>query len=149
MMKVRPDVVKLLHAGYSDVEIGRRAHVCPRTAAAARRALGLPVHKGGRAAASSPEVLFRAHTRRVKGGHLKWVGTTSAKGFESFRWKGRVHGAHRVAFVIQYGRPPVGRVRPGCGRPGCIAPGHLEDRLVREQLRAQMASIFPAAPRTS
>lgn len=141
-MNIRPDVEQLLREGCSDHEIARRLHVCERTAGAARTALGLPRHKSGRRAAASPEDLFRARTRRVKGGHLKWLGYRTNDGTPFFRWMKKGYTAYRVAFTIRHNRPPVGQVRPSCGYPGCVAPEHMDDKPMRDQLHNLTKSIF-------
>ncbi|MFC8862691.1 hypothetical protein [[Kitasatospora] papulosa] len=144
-MKIRADIAKLLYAGHSDHEIARRLHVCERTAGEARRALHLPQHPSGAKPANSPEDLFRARTRRVKGGHLKWTGYLTNAGVPYFRWQKRGYTAYRVAFGIRHDRPPVGQVRPGCDYPHCVAPDHVEDQQMRTQLKTQMTSIFGGA----
>lgn len=105
----------------------------------------MPRHKAGFAAAPSPQALYLARTRQVEGGHVEWTGSTNFRGAPSFRWQDRQYAALTVAFVMQHGRHPVGRVRPGCDYPECTAPGHVEDRLMREQLRTQLTSIFGRA----
>ena len=144
-MNVRADIAELLRAGCSDREVARRLHVCERTAGAARAALGLPLHKSGVKAAASPQDLFRARTTPISGGHLRWDGYRTNDGTPFFRWMKKGYTAGRVAFVMAHNRPPVGRVQSGCEYPGCVAPDHVEDQPMRDQLKAQMTSIFGGA----
>lgn len=141
-MNIRPDIAELLQAGCSDHEIARRLNVCARTAGAARNELGLPRHKPGPRAASSPQDLFRQRTRPVQGGHLEWTGYRTNAGTPFFRWLKKGYTAGRIGFVMQHGREPVGYAIPGCNYPGCVAPAHLEDQPMRQQLKTQMAGIF-------
>ncbi|MFJ1695731.1 hypothetical protein ACIOHC_11355 [Streptomyces sp. NPDC088252] len=144
-MEIRSDVADMLRAGHSDREIARRLHVDDKAVAAARKVLGLPRHKTGIKAASSPQDLFRQRTRPVDGGHLEWTGYRTNDGTPFFRWDRCGFTAGRVAFVMQHGRAPVGHVRPGCSYPGCVAPGHMEDQPMRDQLKKQLAGIFGCA----
>jgi hypothetical protein len=144
-MEIRTDVADMLRAGHSDREIARRLHVDGKAVAALRKVLGLPRHKAGIKAASSPQDLFRQRTRPVDGGHLEWTGYRTSDGTPFFRWLKRGYTAGRVAFVMQHGRAPVGRVQPGCGYSGCVAPAHVEDQPMRDQLKKQMAGIFGGA----
>ena len=141
-MKIRTDVADMLRAGHSDREIARRLHVDDKAVAASRKALGLARPKTGIKAASSPQDLFRQRTRPADGGHLEWTGYRTNDGTPFFRWLKRGYTAGRVAFVMQHGRAPVGRVQPGCDYPGCVAPAHVEDQPMRDQLKKQMAGIF-------
>lgn len=144
-MRVRADIAELLRAGCSDREIIARLHVDSRTAAAARRELGLPTHRPGVQPASSPQDLYRARTRPAPGGHLEWLGYRTNAGTPFFRWNRRGYTAGRVAFVMQHGRQPVGQVRAGCDYPGCVAGPCLQDQPMRDQLNTQYAAIFGGA----
>ncbi|MFD4943057.1 hypothetical protein ACFWNT_11075 [Streptomyces sp. NPDC058409] len=144
-MKIRTDIADLLRAGHSDREISRVLHLDNRTIAAVRTELGLPRHKSGIKAAGSPRDLFRQRTRPVDGGHLEWTGYVANDGTPFFRWNKRGYTAGRMAFGMQHGRAPVGRVRPGCGHLGCVAPSHVEDQPMRDQLKRQLAGIFGGA----
>ncbi|WP_328721768.1 hypothetical protein OHT52_21255 [Streptomyces sp. NBC_00247] len=148
-MEIRADIAALLRDGLSDAAITRRLHVCNRTAAAHRRALGIAPRTRGRDAAPDLAALFWARTRQVDGGHLEWTGYASYTNTPSVRWKGTVYTAYRVAFRIQHGRDPIGHVRPGCEYLRCVAPAHVEDRPMRERLRAQIDSIFLMKGRAS
>lgn len=144
-MKLRTDIVNMLRKGHSDAAIVRTLHVDTKTVAAARRTLQLPQHKPGRDPALSPQVLFDQRVRPVDGGHLDWTGYRNAAGLAAFRWAMRTYTASRFAFEAHYGRPPIGKVIPGCGHNGCVKGSHLEDQPMRAQLRTQLASIFGGA----
>lgn len=144
-MTHRPDIVELLRAGCSDREVARRLNVDNRTVAAARTTLGLPRHRPGIHPASSPQDLFRQRTHPVPGGHLEWTGYRTNAGTPFFRWNKTGYTATRVAFVMHYGRNPIGYVKPGCGVSGCVTPAHMEDQPMRDQLRTQLANIFGGA----
>ncbi|MFF8716204.1 hypothetical protein ACF07T_32935 [Streptomyces sp. NPDC015184] len=144
-MQIRSDIAEMLRAGHSDREIARALHTDGKAVAVARAALELPRHRPGKKAASSPQDLWRQRTRPIDGGHLEWTGYRTNDGTPFFRWLKRGYTAGRMAFVMQHGRAPVGRVQPGCGYPGCVAPAHVEDQPMRDRLKKQMAGIFGGA----
>ncbi|WP_097866535.1 hypothetical protein [Streptomyces sp. rh34] len=141
-MKARTDVIAMLREGHSDASIVRALHVDYKTVAATRRTLHIPQHKPGKPPAANPQVLFDQRVRPVGGGHLDWTGYRNAAGLAAFRWAGRTYTASRFAFETHYGRPPVGKVIPGCDQDGCVQGSHLEDQPMRQKLRTQLASIF-------
>lgn len=145
-MKIRADVAAMLRAGRSDRDISRTLHVDAKTAAAARAALRIPKARSGPAAATSPQDLFRRRTEAVDGGHLKWTGHIGSNGIPVIRWAGRLSSVYQLAFVMRYGRPPVGQVRPGCGFHGCVAPDHVQDQPMRVRDREAYAAIFGTLP---
>lgn len=141
-MKIRQDITELLKAGYSDRAIAARLGVdAKKTVRAAREHLGLPKAKPGYTAAASLEAAFQARVTAAAGGHLTWAGHRDIT-TPSFRWQNRKWTAYRAAFQIRYGRPPVGKVTPGCGVPDCVAPDHVEDRPMREALSTLHTAIF-------
>jgi hypothetical protein len=89
-----------------------------------------------------PEATFWAQAKAVDGGHREWTGHQDRNGVPLLRSGGAKRSAYRFAFVLRYGREPIGRVLPGCDRPGCVAPEHVEDRPMREQLRKQVAALL-------
>lgn len=145
-MKIRADVAEMLRAGHSDRDIARALHTDAKAVAAARKALNLPKGRPGYAAASSPQDIFRRCTEAAGGQHLRWTGHISSTGVPRVRWMGRMFTAYRLAFVMRYGRQPVGQVRPGCGFHGCVAPDHVQDQPMRVRDREAYASIFGALP---
>lgn len=147
-MKVRADVVELLHAGYSDRAIGRHLNTDPKGVAAARALLGLPKAKSGYKAAASPEDLFWRRVRPV-GEHMEWDGNRNNRTTPTLRHGGHQYTAYRIAFRIAHGREPVGQALPSCGHTQCVRPGHHADKPMRDAARRAdrlYARIFGAAP---
>lgn len=143
-MKIRTDVAEMLRAGHPDHEISRTLHTDGKAVAAARRALHIPRARPGRKPASSPQDLFRQRTETTADGHMRWTGYVKSDGVPAVRWAGRPFTAYRIAFVMRYGRAPIGRVQPGCGVRGCVAPDHVQDRPMRERDRTAYNAIFGA-----
>lgn len=54
-----------------------------------------------------------------------WTGTKIKGGYGMFRYKGRMHLAHRVAFDIYKGGFPP-EVMHTCDNPSCVRPAHLK-----------------------
>ncbi|MFE0270840.1 hypothetical protein ACFWZY_01670 [Streptomyces sp. NPDC058992] len=136
-MKVRADVAELLHAGLANEEIARRTGVSTRVVADARRVLGLP----NRQSHASLEQALLGRSRAVEGGHREWTGPTY-RNMQHFKFGGRRYLAARAAFIVRWGREPVGVVAPGCGVAACVAPEHVEDRPMRHRNRATYEAIF-------
>ncbi|MFE2556018.1 hypothetical protein ACFXGT_08270 [Streptomyces sp. NPDC059352] len=130
-MKIRQDVANMLLAGHSQKHVSQTLKVGYPAVRAAREALGLPPRKPG-PTAEAIEVTFTRRTRATEDGHLIWVGHDL--GVRS------IDGAHssaaRYAFCRRYGRPPVGKVLPGCGTTRCVHPDHVEDQTMRHQFAA-------------
>lgn len=135
-MKIRQDIADMLHAGHSQSAIVRALHVDHRTVSAVRVALGIPPRKPG----TKPETVEETFARRTReeDGHLIWLGhelTISTV-------EGASYSATRWIFQQHHGRPPVGRVFPGCGVKRCVRPEHVEDQPMRQTLKSQLALIF-------
>ncbi|EYT83990.1 hypothetical protein CF54_04135 [Streptomyces sp. Tu 6176] len=137
-MKIRADVAELLRAGHSDSAIARQLHVDYKTAAAARKALGLPKAKSGYKAAATPADLFWRRVTPTDDGHMEWAGYTTST-TPAMRHGGRSMSAYRVAYRIATGREPEGRALPSCGRDGCVMPGHHADRADRARAQDRAA----------
>jgi hypothetical protein len=56
-----------------------------------------------------------------------WLAATNPCGYGTFRYYGRSHTAHRVAYLEMVGPVPAGlEVRHKCDNPPCVNPEHLE-----------------------
>jgi hypothetical protein len=145
-VKVRADIAKLLRAGVPRDEIARTLHVAPLTVQRTREALGMPAPPRRRRLPATPEEAFYQHTEPVPGGHLRWTIKLSSVGRPVFGYQDGKISAYPLAFLIRWGREPVGQVQPGCDFEGCMAPEHVEDRPMREKNRAAYAAIFGNPP---
>ncbi|MYR58869.1 hypothetical protein GTY54_22385 [Streptomyces sp. SID625] len=78
---------------------------------------------------------FEALTARLPGGHRRWRGRTTADGVPLV---GRTETAYRVAFTLHHGHQPDGPVRHtvDCAVKHCVEGSHLNDRRMREDVRA-------------
>lgn len=143
-MKLRPDIVALLHQGLSDRAIGRQLHCDPRTVSRTRATLGIPQVRCYANPAATVEELFWERVELVEGGHLRWTGYRG-DGTPRLTHRGRLYSAYRVAFTIRTGREPVGNVLPGCDLPGCVAPRCVADAAERARDRRVLAAVLGAA----
>lgn len=64
-----------------------------------------------------------------------WTGRTVRGGYGQFKAGGRHHSAHRVAFEVHHGRPPVGVVRHTCDTPWCQNGAHTLDGTQLDNVR--------------
>lgn len=135
-MKLRSDIADMLLAGDSMAKVQRTLGVGYSIVSAHRQALRLPLHPPA-VKAESVEATFARRTRATDDGHLIWTGVDLTIN--------TIEGANLSAFQQQYGRPPVGRVLPGCGVPRCVHPAHVEDQPMREELATQLNLIFGSA----
>lgn len=69
----------------------------------------------------TPATLFEDNTVPVFGGHLAWTGPTKAY------VNGRGYGPKALAFILDRGREPEGRVLNDCGNSECVLPAHVAD----------------------
>ncbi|MFH9014002.1 hypothetical protein ACH4C6_21805 [Streptomyces sp. NPDC017943] len=138
LIRIRPDVAELLHAGLSNRAIARQLGVDAKaTVAPARAALGLPKGKPGKKPAASAEDLFWRRVKPTDDGHMEWTGfySSSGRGTPCLRHGGQNQTAYRIAFRIANGREPEGQALPSCGHHQCVKPGHHEDRADRAERR--------------
>jgi hypothetical protein len=143
---IRSDVADMLRAGHSQAHIMRTLRVSHGTVKAARDWLGMPSPIVGRT--RPPETLaeaFAARTEPVEGGHLRWTGARCTTGTPQLGIQGRYISGYQAAFILRYGREPVGRSLPGCDYQQCVAPDHVEDQPMREKTRALYAAVFGAS----
>lgn len=59
------------------------------------------------------------------GGCWIWQGARFDNGYGAFRFGGRQHRAHRVAFFLEHGRWPEPLCLHRCDNPPCCNPAHL------------------------
>ena len=120
----------------SDRDLADRFHVREDMVARVRSEQGLPVFNAGRRTRREvAEAAYLAHVEDVEGGHQRWTGTTTRDGVPMVTTRFGQESAHRVAFQLVTGRPPVGYVRVTCTYPHCVARGHQADRRLREERR--------------
>lgn len=139
----RADILRLLATGHSDRAIGRQLHTATKRVRRIREELSLPPAKTG--SVITLDQKWATYTTAVDGGHLEWSGPRGPYGTPILCHGNRRHQARAVAFRQQYGREPVGQVRPGCGEAWCVAPAHVLDRPGRSRLEGQYAAIFGGA----
>lgn len=71
--------------------------------------------------------LFDDNTKRITHGHLAWTGPSKPS------FKGRAYNPKQVAYILDRGRTPVGRVLTTCSLSGCVLPAHIADDEERMQ----------------
>lgn len=71
--------------------------------------------------------LFDDNTKRIIHGHLAWTGPTKPS------FKGRAYNPKQIAYLLDRGRTPVGRVLTTCSLSGCVLPAHIADDEERMQ----------------
>ncbi|MEE1735939.1 hypothetical protein PUR49_05340 [Streptomyces sp. BE147] len=143
-MRIRQDIADLLREGVPQQDIMRTLHVGHNAVSETRVALQLPAPVRGGRPLQPIETAFYARTEPVDDGHLRWTGH-HANGVPRLGRQGKHPSAYQVGFQLHHRREPVGHAKPGCGWAQCVAPAHQEDRPMREQLRAQLVSIFGGA----
>ncbi|WP_328638450.1 hypothetical protein [Streptomyces canus] len=120
----------------SDRALAGRFNVEEEFVARVRAELGVPLFNAGRRARREVvEAAYLAHVEDVEGGHQRWTGTVTRDGVPMVTTRFGQESAHRVAFQLETGRPPVGYVRVSCTYPHCVARGHQADRRLREERR--------------
>lgn len=137
----RADIITLLAEGHSDREIHRRLGAYPARVGKIRAELGLPKYQPK--PALTLEQRWATRTRPTSGGHMRWTGAIRG-GMPNLTYQQRNHSARRIAFTIGHGRPPEGRVLPGCEYGWCIAPEHATDEPMR-RADAKYKAIFGRA----
>jgi hypothetical protein len=120
----------------SDRDVADRIGVREDMVARVRAEQGIPAFSAGRRARREvAEAAYLAHVEDVEGGHQRWTGTTTRDGVPMVTTRFGQESAHRVAFQMETGRPPVGYVRVTCTYAHCVARGHQADRRLREERR--------------
>jgi hypothetical protein len=70
--------------------------------------------------------LFWKQGKLSKKGCVLWTGHKNGDGYGVGRWEGAQRGAHRIAFLLTFGKIPNGfEVCHTCDTPACINPAHL------------------------
>jgi hypothetical protein len=98
-------------------EINRRIKAAEEEQTDGKKAAPAPQRKSY----TSLRDLFDANTKRLIHGHLAWTGPAKPS------FKGRSYNPKQVAFILDRGREPVGRVLTKCGIGGCTLPAHIAD----------------------
>jgi hypothetical protein len=65
--------------------------------------------------------LFDENTERLTTGHLAWIGR------QHIELQGRTYSPRQMAFILDRGREPVGRVLTTCGVKECVLAVHIGD----------------------
>ena len=78
--------------------------------------------------------IFEDGTTRLYGGHLAWTGKRQV------HFGGQTHTPKQVAFAVDRGHFPDGRVTSDCGIDECVLPSHLVDVTERALKRAALGS---------
>ena len=144
-MRLRADVVQLLHQGGTNLGIARATGAAPKTVARHRRALGIAPTPFGHPTGSTTKSRFDARTQALPGGHMRWTGAVNSRGTPTVRYAGRSRTGGRMAFFLRWGREPIGTVLPGCDMPQCVAPDHVLDQPMRDRLATTFTAIFGEA----
>lgn len=73
---------------------------------------------------------FSERTAVGADGHTRWLLKTT-----SLPVDGRNRTPRQVAFLLAYGREPLGVVRNTCGTTGCLTRGHIADETMRREAK--------------
>jgi hypothetical protein len=131
-MSLADDAIALLRAGHTDVVVARQLHIRTGRVSDIRKAAGIAPVKSG-PTPTAVEERFHRLAQPTADGHLLWPQTTPPI---RLRNAGRKEAARTIAFRIDHGRNPIGRVTTGCDQPGCVHPQHVEDQPMRDTYRA-------------
>lgn len=138
------DVEQLLNAQLTNRDIARRLHMDRQTVGRIRRHLGYPPAPPVPPANKDPRTLaekFAASTTEVPGGHLVWTGYRTPAGSPCLKHDGKQKTARHVAYFLEHGEWPAGRMQPACEHDWCVAPGHCDDTATRQRDREALRFI--------
>ncbi|WP_435610862.1 hypothetical protein [Streptomyces sp. C10-9-1] len=138
-LELRARIAAMLRAGATYAEVRAELGASLNLIADVRREHSIPVPARTRPMRSEADA-YAAGAEHTDGGHVRWAGEWAGR-CPQVSHHGRQESARRVAFRLAHGREPVGHVIAACGAAWCVAPGHVEDRPMREQLRAQLEAI--------
>lgn len=133
-MSLEDQIARLLLAGLSARAVSQEVHAGYWRVRAVRERLGIAAHPPGPVAETMAET-FRRRTVEDPAGHVVWLG----RDLRMPMGDGGYVSPAVWAFHQRYGRRPVGKVLQWCGVRRCMT--HIEDRVMRERLRAQLVSV--------
>lgn len=117
--KERASILRARARGLSEAAVAARAE-------AARRAPKPP---------RTMQSVFDESTTRLHGGHLAWTGLTEVK------FGGRKYSPKQLAFTLDRGHFPDGKVLVECGVAECVLARHLTDQVERAQWGASVKAV--------
>ncbi|MEU1853650.1 hypothetical protein ABZ499_31400 [Streptomyces sp. NPDC019990] len=113
----------------SDAELAYRLGCRPDLVRRARAALGMdPMPLPASHTVLSDQERLVMFSEPLPGGHRRWLGSLSEHGTPTFQGA----SVRRIAFRLEYGREPDGRVLPRCQRKLCVAGAHQTDQPMRD-----------------
>lgn len=133
-MSIEDRIAGLLLAGVSARAVSCELHAGYWRVRAVRERLNIPAHPPG-PMAETVEETFRRRTVEDAEGHVVWTG----RDLRMPAGDGGYISPAVWAFQQRHGRRPVGRVLSWCSVRRCMT--HIEDQVMRERLRAQLASV--------
>lgn len=125
-------IVRVLGAGTeeSDAELALRLGGCPEFVGRVRASLGMaPRPLPSLHAKLSAEDRLDLFSEPIPGGHRRWLGTLSETGLPVI---GKM-SVRCIAFRLEHGREPEGRVRVECAQRLCVEGSHLTDQAMRDR----------------
>ncbi|WP_019060037.1 hypothetical protein [Streptomyces prunicolor] len=137
------DIRRLLEAGMNNTQIARQLRITRETAAQVREELGYPPPP--RSIPPTSRDKFTAATVEVAGGHMVWTGERTQDCAPVLSHSGTKLSVRPIAYEIQHGRKPVGRVKAACVYAWCVAPEHQADTVDRDRTRTQPRQLDAAA----
>lgn len=129
------DVERLLQAELTNREIARRLHLDRGTVGKIRRHLGYPAAPHQPLPAMTLAEKHAESTTEVRGGHLLWTGPRTHDGTAVLKHEGHQRTARQVAYFLEHGEWPTGRLLPNCGQRWCVALDHCDDTATRQAER--------------
>lgn len=138
------DIRRLIAAGMNNTQIARQLHITRYTAAQAREDLGFPPAPRTEPALT-PQLKFTDATVETGDGHMAWTGERTQDCAPVLSHHGTKLSVRPIAYEIEHGRKPVGRVKSACVHTWCVAPAHQADAVDRDRTRTQPRQLDSAA----